>query len=78
MLRRSYLLLTALVVCCHPAAGRADVPEGYRPLFTGQSLAGWQPYNCTAADWSAQGGVLRTEVDWGSWPGRRTPTRTAW
>jgi hypothetical protein len=62
-------LSLALVLCLLAAAWSADdkAPEGFRPLFNGKNLTGWQVYGGNKDVWRVEDGLLVVQSPGGGW-----------
>jgi hypothetical protein len=57
--RTAQALIFSLMSVAVPLTGQT--PDGFRPLFDGQSLAGWTVENSDAGNFSVRDGILRVE-----------------
>src|SRR5262245_23895066 len=61
-------LLAAALLICLPAYAPADDPPDYRPLFDGQSLAGWEGAGQPAEKcWKVEEGTIVCTGEKGPW-----------
>jgi hypothetical protein len=72
-MRRTLLCLAALVLCQAAAArpepepGANTPPEGFKALFNGKDLTGWQRPGGNKDNWKAEKGVLFVNKSGGGW-----------
>ena len=65
MMPRRLVAVALLTLLARPALTADD--EGFKPLFDGKTLSGWEPVGGKAGNWSVVDGDLVTKGDGGGW-----------
>jgi hypothetical protein len=64
---RRVLLPGLILLILSLAAGAADAPAGFGPLFNGKDLSGWKVHGGKLESWGAADGLLFTSGSGGGW-----------